>query len=586
MVWHAYMLNPRAFFEDCIRGSKLSLWATGLPWKALDECINSSSFDYVPGEGAKSYFENLTGLMWDNLGDPATKTVSCPKCHRDMHVPWTEGPFGDTPASAFEKCTGYADKNLTAPCPTCGLSVTHEKLRVQKFRRDVQNLLKSDIPMPGTILSLRGTTENASTSRRVVFFPNRLIKHGIRQNLLELTDPTKCPDSTVVTIRGEIEKSLKNKQLIRKVNDRFLQSSLDFGEKVALRRMMARYWDNSSPFSLDLVGAVIRQGTFVVKMDNINWLHSPNLESTVSRLLSKYSVFWKIMAGNPQHVAVPTLDVDLAWHTHQLTPKRYYAFSTSNTDGKFIDHDDKIDEVKLSDAFEWTSKQFQKLTGGQLYSECTCWYCEAIRESHNSGLFTSSTTSMARVNAERLHDERGPSSSNNDPNPHISSHNAVRPQGRVSPAEPEIKARQLRANYERALRRRQKRKGGVLKGSSGSVSKEDREKENDKSRDAYIYAWGYPCPIVPMYGPYMGDATVHSEMYACNPSCMNVTAGAAGNCVAGACGGGVAAGSCAGGGAGCGGGACAGGGGGGGCGGGGGGGGCGGGGGGGGGGAC
>src|SRR5699024_4860393 len=101
------------------------------------------------------------------------------------------------------------------------------------------------------------------------------------------------------------EKSLENKQLIRQVNDRFLQSSLEFGEKVALRRMMARYWDNSSPFSLDLVGAVIRQGTFVVKMDEINWLHSPNLESTVSRLLSKYSVFWKIMVNSPEHVAVP-----------------------------------------------------------------------------------------------------------------------------------------------------------------------------------------------------------------------------------------------------------------------------------------
>lgn len=34
--------------------------------------------------------------------------------------------------------------------------------------------------------------------------------------------------------------------------------------------MMSRYWDNSSPFALDLVGAVVRQGTFFQKMDKLN----------------------------------------------------------------------------------------------------------------------------------------------------------------------------------------------------------------------------------------------------------------------------------------------------------------------------
>lgn len=53
--------------------------------------------------------------------------------------------------------------------------------------------------------------------------------------------------------------------------------------------------------------------------------------------------------------------------------------------GKFIDHDDKIDEIKLTSAFEWTSKKYQQLFG-EVYSECTCWYCESIRASHVSSL--------------------------------------------------------------------------------------------------------------------------------------------------------------------------------------------------------
>ncbi|KAK2756990.1 hypothetical protein FQN54_004958 [Arachnomyces sp. PD_36] len=586
MVWHAYMLNPRSFLEDCIRNSKMSFWATGIPWQAMDACIDPSTFDYVPGNDAKLYFKNLTGLEWDNLDDLPMKIVSCPRCQRETQVPWTEGSFEDLPSNPFEYSTGFADKNFSAPCPSCGFTITHESLRVKKFRKDVQNLLKSDYPMPGTVLSLRGAAENATVGRHPVFFPNRLIKVGLRQNLLEISDPRRSPVPTVETIREEFEKALKNKSLLRQTNDTFIKSSLYFGERVSIRRMMSRYWENSSPFALDLVGAVIRQGSFVVKMDDIDWLHSPSLDSTMARLLKKYSVFWNIMVQNPQRIAVPTLDVDLAWHTHQLTPKRYYKYSTSNTDGKFIDHDDKIDEVKLSDAFEWTSKTYQKLTDGQLYSECTCWYCEAVRESHNSGLFSSSSTARARSNAERLHDERGQSSSTMDATAHISAHNAVRAEGRTTALSSDIKNARLRSNYERAVRRHQKRKVGVMKsnhkrnGSSSKGSDDDEKKENDRSRDAYIYAWGYPCPVVPYYGPYMGDPTVHGDMYACNPSCMNVGVGMAGNCVAGACGGGVAAGGCAGGGAGscagggggCGGGGCAGGGGG--CGGGGGGGGC------------
>lgn len=35
MVWHAYTLNPRHFFEDCLRAGKMDLWYTGLPWKAI-----------------------------------------------------------------------------------------------------------------------------------------------------------------------------------------------------------------------------------------------------------------------------------------------------------------------------------------------------------------------------------------------------------------------------------------------------------------------------------------------------------------------------------------------------------------------
>ena len=92
-------------------------------------------------------------------------------------------------------------------------------------------------------------------------------------------------------------------------------------------------------------------------------------------LLTKYDRFFQIMASHPDKVAVPTLDIDLAWHTHQLNPVSYYAFSVAKAH-VFIDHNDKVDEDKLSMSFEWTSKAYESKYN-EPYSECRCWYCES-----------------------------------------------------------------------------------------------------------------------------------------------------------------------------------------------------------------
>ncbi len=66
-------------------------------------------------------------------------------------------------------------------------------------------------------------------------------------------------------------------------------------------------------FALDLVGAVIRQGSFIEKMHALDWLHSPTVASTMARLITKYARYFEILSRYPTQVAVPTLDVDLAW---------------------------------------------------------------------------------------------------------------------------------------------------------------------------------------------------------------------------------------------------------------------------------
>ena len=530
MVLHTFMLNPRVFLEDCIRRGKLPLWHAGFPWALVNDCIDNETFEYRAPQEAVGALTDGTGLSWDNLEDPVEKTMTCPNCAKPVQCPYTETTNFD-PFQPFEQSTGFADKSFMATCNSCSIQIVHESLRIRKFRSDMQQLMKYNIPMPGTLLSLNGIPESVTSSadptKHEVFFPNRLILAGLYTDLVEQTDPSIAYDFD--RVRKSVERGIQDRSLVTKANKTTISKTLKRGEKIAVRRMMSRYWENSSPFALDLVGAVLRQGVFVDKMKTIDWIHSPALESTMTRLVKKYTVFFAIMAQNPGRVAVPTLDVDLAWHTHQLSPAAYAAYATARCNGEFIDHDDKIEENKLSTAFEWTSKRYQKLTGGDVYSECTCWYCEAVRESHNhQSLISSSETARAKAAARTLHDRPGisPAGLNSpDKNPHISAHNAVRTD---SSAGARIAARQqykLERDYERAVKR--------AKGTG----------KTPPARDAYAYnyVWGYPM-YMPVYYPYAATPCISGDMYACNPVGISTSYGSAGNCVSGSCGGAVAAG--------------------------------------------
>jgi hypothetical protein len=88
MVWHAFILNPRNYLEDCVRFGLKDLWATGLPWPAVNEAIDTN-FNYnVPDDG-KAAFVAATGYNWNNMEDSLTKTLNCPRCPQVNEIAWT-----------------------------------------------------------------------------------------------------------------------------------------------------------------------------------------------------------------------------------------------------------------------------------------------------------------------------------------------------------------------------------------------------------------------------------------------------------------------------------------------------------------
>jgi len=92
-----------------------------------------------------------------------------------------------------------------------------------------------------------------------------------------------------------------------------------------------------------------------------NFFHNPNLYMTACRTYVKFLLLLKQREGKKKEIPcflVPTLTVDLIWHTHMLRPVDYYEYSLSKV-GVFIDHDDDL--TYLDDSTNYTSSLWQKV---------------------------------------------------------------------------------------------------------------------------------------------------------------------------------------------------------------------------------
>ncbi|UKZ56523.1 hypothetical protein TrVGV298_010360 [Trichoderma virens] len=535
MVMHAHMLNPRAFLEDTLRANMVEYWSAGMPWKAVSEGI-ATDFAENPSEEAKENWLSLTGRQWSNSADPMNKLLKCPWCKVDMQVPWTTcGALenADTSVPMGVLGNGYGDGNFSHQCPTCNRTVNKEILALSKFVQDTTLLLSKGVPMPGTVLDIQSGRPSTPPNPLLVpnftrNFPNRMIQHELRIKIVELLDPTaegSKASPSIADVRDLIEKTIRSNEAVRRIDGAVGHAGLQLvrrDAKITTRKMMSRYWENFSPFALDLCGAVMRQGVFVEKMVKLDWLHSPSAKSTMLRLITKYDRFMRIIKKYPLKMAVPTLDVDLAWHTHQLSPQDYYAFTTRET-GKFIDHDDKIEENELSDSFEWTTKTYQELYK-EVYSECTCWYCETIRDSQGSKIGKILNVSSSQKLADSFHDSGNAKLCPPDNSAHISAHNS---RAGITDYIRARQARKLDEAYQKAAKRAEK-KGRAL-----------------PPRDEYYDHWGYNYY---MYGPFMYPIYFAPGLYyGWDPCYIPAGDGAWANCAAGTCGNGnIAAGGCGG----------------------------------------
>jgi len=109
----------------------------------------------------------------------------------------------------------------------------------------------------------------------------------------------------------------------------------------------------------DLPSAIHRRAGFAFKMSQFGWLYSPFFDSTLRRAQGRYRNFFSLLALEPgDQKMVPTVDIDLVWHTHQLSPTRYARFSKAETHGRFISPGDAD---RIRNAMRSQAQQKKKL---------------------------------------------------------------------------------------------------------------------------------------------------------------------------------------------------------------------------------
>ncbi|SJL02686.1 uncharacterized protein ARMOST_06020 [Armillaria ostoyae] len=346
MVWHAYQLNPARYLDDCFRIKGLG--DQGSWFEILDQVSLAYTNDYMVTE--RSYnWTRLTGLPFDPFEcarEMTNRGVECPKCFDRLSVPLLAG-----------NSNGYLQQNFKFTCPKCSHIVTKMTLAVHKL---VADLVVSDATLSQTLHCsgaaalcnpIRANHVKAAVLRSDVFIPKR-------DNL--------SPREWAVDIQEAVGYDMA------KLKQHMGVYMKDGGSKL-LNKIVSAYTDDKI-FSLDLVGAVLRQGSFTAKMRKFGWSEPnffarPGDEVALKHCIARYHAFLSLMSSKPKDFFVPTLDIDLAWHTHQLLPS--YNNDCISYLRRSIDHDDNVEENLLSSAFDKTCLAWEKLYNIR-YTPCGC----------------------------------------------------------------------------------------------------------------------------------------------------------------------------------------------------------------------
>ncbi|CAH7684199.1 expressed protein [Phakopsora pachyrhizi] len=412
MVWHSYCLNPRWYCEDVIRrygslkdlrfplgsiASKLRLLeglegddGEGDPRDLLEririsertfcETLAMSQTDNcLPGLRSEC-FKSFDPIRSFEESFELGRMFECPNCDYQIQSDWIN-----------DSETGWLDRNFRVECESCGLRVDTDSRRNYNLLSDIirvysfNHLKNQDLEVEtGEVVDLRATIAGTVTTltsirdlKNLTEFNQKVIDLISKRLEIttELNDESDRQVGVSTSIQGRSKMSLINSLILKDFNDLALDSTT-FSNLQERDRVLKAY-ENGSKFSIDLPRAVLRQFSFVEKMNEL--IHFKRfglvsggglredekrvLDQVISNWISKYKRFMDLMKIYKDEFFVPTLDIDLVWHTHQLVRGIDYSVDTIEFTGRLIDHNDDVEEVKLDRSFLRTCEIYKKTFG-------------------------------------------------------------------------------------------------------------------------------------------------------------------------------------------------------------------------------
>ncbi|KAH7923640.1 hypothetical protein BV22DRAFT_1048054 [Leucogyrophana mollusca] len=358
MVWHAYLLNPCWYAEDCER--LLILQQLRLLNMSVVASLNIGKLArHEPSEGRVASWHKKTGTFFDPfdaVADLTHRQIECPRCRTRLFVPFVN-----------DNGTGYAEKKFSALCPLpgCRLKITKGNLAVAKFARDLTD------DEEGTESYMAGTLYTSTGKRDA-----RQAK-AVKELLARSADFSRKTVKTSLERIARLDWEKEVKESVGYSFDQLKESvteAMKGSSQASIAKLLSAYQDDRA-FSVDLVEAVLRQGLFTKKMGELGWLQSSAFrDESKAQILDhsilRYHGFLDLMASTPHAMFVPTLDIDLVWHSHQLMASRYLIDCETYV-GRSVDHDFKVGESRLSLAFDETCRAWLSRFNVP-YMQCGC----------------------------------------------------------------------------------------------------------------------------------------------------------------------------------------------------------------------
>ncbi|THH01080.1 hypothetical protein EW145_g6980 [Phellinidium pouzarii] len=293
MMLHACMLSPRRHYEDGLVRFPQLLEIGAFPLENIAALIDSRTYIYTATTEQVKCWQERLGVPFDPLSyqeEVKDVTIRCPSCGEKLNVAWENNGCG------------YAESDFLCECLRCGLSVSHDRLCVAKFIKDLTNAYSSDqATLRGTLLNDRG---------EVVLARARLIALQVAKVLREEDGSLPALSETSMSV---ILQRLYDSVQTKAGQDRITELLRPYMQATSFTHDLAKAVPALRQFHLDLMATGICSPAFLSGHCN-----------ELSVAYKKYEAFLELIAS-PEGIesAVPSPDLDLVWHTHQLSGLSY-----------------------------------------------------------------------------------------------------------------------------------------------------------------------------------------------------------------------------------------------------------------------